>query len=126
MRLESPLTDGVSRPNPRWRGMLIARAVEAKVPAAWVAGDEVYGADPRLRAAIRGHGLGYVLAVSANRRVPTAGRPDPRRCAPGAAAHAGLAETLRRCRQPRTPPLLVGLDRAAAPRTTPTPASTIC
>ena len=46
--------------------------VEAKVPAAWVAGDEVYGADPRLRAAIRSHRLGYVLAVSANRRVPTA------------------------------------------------------
>jgi SRSO17 transposase len=50
---------------------LIARAVTAQVPAAWVAGDEVYGADPRLRATVRGHGLGYVLAVSANRRVPT-------------------------------------------------------
>jgi SRSO17 transposase len=54
---------------------LIARAVAAKVPAAWVAGDEVYGADPALRAAIRGHGLGYVLAVSANRRMPTAAGP---------------------------------------------------
>jgi SRSO17 transposase len=51
---------------------LIARAVDAKVPAAWVAGDEVYGADPRLRTAIRNHGLGYVLAVAANRRMPTA------------------------------------------------------
>jgi hypothetical protein len=50
---------------------LIARAVAANVPAAWVAGDEVYGADPRLRAAVRSHGLGYVLAVAANRRVPT-------------------------------------------------------
>jgi SRSO17 transposase len=55
--------------------MLISRAVEAKAPAAWVAGDEVYGADPTLRAAIRGHGLGYVLAVSANRRVPTEAGP---------------------------------------------------
>ena len=54
---------------------LIARAVDAKVPAAWVAGDEVYGADPRLRAAIRNHGLGYVLAVAANRRMPTAAGP---------------------------------------------------
>jgi len=54
---------------------LVARAVTAKVAAAWVAGDEVYGADPRLRAAIRGHGLGYVLAVSANRRVPTQAGP---------------------------------------------------
>ncbi len=50
---------------------LIDRAVAANVPAGWVAGDEVYGADPRLRAAVRGHRLGYVLAVAANRRVPT-------------------------------------------------------
>jgi SRSO17 transposase len=54
---------------------LIARAVEAKVPAGWVAGDEVYGADPHLRAAVRAHGLGYVLAIAANRRVPTHAGP---------------------------------------------------
>jgi SRSO17 transposase len=54
---------------------LIERAVAAGVPAGWVAGDEVYGADPRLRAAIRSHGLGYVLAVAANRRVPTHAGP---------------------------------------------------
>ena len=54
---------------------LIDRAVAAEVPAAWVAGDEVYGADPRLRAAVRGHGLGYVLAIAANRRVPTHAGP---------------------------------------------------
>jgi SRSO17 transposase len=50
---------------------LIDRAVAAQVPAAWVAADEVYGADPKLRAALRSHGLGYVLAISANRHVPT-------------------------------------------------------
>ena len=54
---------------------LIERAVAAKVPAAWVAGDEVYGADPQLRAAVRGHRLGYVLAIAANRRVPTHAGP---------------------------------------------------
>jgi SRSO17 transposase len=54
---------------------LIERAVHAQVPAGWVTADEVYGADPALRAAIRAHGLGYVLAVSANRRVPTAAGP---------------------------------------------------
>jgi SRSO17 transposase len=54
---------------------LIERAVAAEVPAAWVAGDEVYGADPRLRAAIRSHDLGYVLAIAANRRVPTHAGP---------------------------------------------------
>ena len=56
---------------PRLAADMVTRAVEAKVPASWVAGDEVYGADPRLRATIRSHGLGYVLRVAANRRVPT-------------------------------------------------------
>lgn len=51
---------------------LIDRAVSTEVPASFVAGDEVYGADPPLRAAIRGHHLGYVLAIAANRRVLTA------------------------------------------------------
>lgn len=50
---------------------LISRALQAGVPASWVTGDEVYGADPSLRASVRGHGLGYVFAVAANRRVPT-------------------------------------------------------
>ena len=50
--------------------------VEAGVSAGWVAGDEVYGADPQLRAAIRGHGLGYVLMIASNRQVNTgSGRP---------------------------------------------------
>jgi SRSO17 transposase len=52
-------------------GMIMA-ALEAGTPAAWVAGDEVYGADPGLRHAVRHAGLGYVLQVAANRRVPTA------------------------------------------------------
>src|SRR3954463_12047539 len=50
---------------------LIRRAVAAGVPAGWVAGDEVYGADPTLRRTARQLGLGYVLQVAANRRVPT-------------------------------------------------------
>jgi SRSO17 transposase len=54
---------------------MITRAVHAGVPAAWVAGDGVYGADPTLRAMIRQHGLGYVLQVAANRRVPTHAGP---------------------------------------------------
>ena len=54
---------------------MITRAVDAGVPAGWVAGDEVYGADPNLRAAVRGHGLGYTLQVAANRRVPTHAGP---------------------------------------------------
>jgi SRSO17 transposase len=54
---------------------MIIAAVAAKVPASWVAGDEVYGADPKLRATVRQAGLGYVLQVAANRRIPTAAGP---------------------------------------------------
>jgi SRSO17 transposase len=36
----------------------ICRALDADVPAAWVAGDEVYGADPKLRACLEGRGIG--------------------------------------------------------------------
>ncbi|MDQ6848399.1 MAG: IS701 family transposase [Actinomycetota bacterium] len=54
---------------------MIERALAAGTPASWVAGDEVYGADPRLRAAVRRAGLGYVLQIAANRRVPTHAGP---------------------------------------------------
>jgi SRSO17 transposase len=50
---------------------MITKAVAAGVPARWVAGDEVYGADPLLRADLVGHGLGYVLAVACTHRVTT-------------------------------------------------------
>src|SRR5215208_3169079 len=42
---------------------MLARALDAGVPASWVTGDEVYGACPRLRAWLEGRGIGYVLAV---------------------------------------------------------------
>ena len=48
---------------------MIARALDAGVPAGWVAGDEVYGADPQLRADLHARKLGYVLAVASNHRV---------------------------------------------------------
>ena len=44
---------------------MVTRAIQAGTPAAWVAGDEVYGADPGLRATVRVHGLGYVLQIAA-------------------------------------------------------------
>ena len=43
---------------------MIDGAVTAGIPAGWAAGDEVYGADPALRQALAGHGLGFVLAVA--------------------------------------------------------------
>lgn len=46
------------------------------VPVDWVTGDEVYGACPQRRATIRGHGLGYVLAVASNHRVTYPGADE--------------------------------------------------
>jgi len=51
---------------------MIGRALDAGVPAAWVTADEVYGADPGLRADLERRQTGYVLAVSARHRVATA------------------------------------------------------
>jgi len=48
---------------------MLCRALDAGVPAAWVAGDEVYGANPTLRAELQARGVGYVLAVARDHRV---------------------------------------------------------
>lgn len=48
---------------PRLATRMIARALEAGVPAEWVTGDEVYGNDPGLRTELESRGMGYVLAV---------------------------------------------------------------
>jgi SRSO17 transposase len=52
---------------------MVTRALDAGVPAAWVAGDEVYGADPGLRAGLEARGVGYVLAVARDHRVAVGG-----------------------------------------------------
>jgi SRSO17 transposase len=50
---------------------MIARALDARTPASWVTGDEVYGADPSLRADLERRQIGYVLAVATSHRVIT-------------------------------------------------------
>lgn len=60
---------------PALAAAMITRAVEAGMQARWVTGDEVYGADPTLRAQIEALGLGYVLAIGCDRRVSTHGGP---------------------------------------------------
>src|SRR3954453_12260111 len=54
---------------------MLTRALAAGVPAGWVAGDEVYGADPDLRAALEARPVGYVLAIAGNGRLPTGAGP---------------------------------------------------
>ncbi|MCE3556558.1 IS701 family transposase [Pseudonocardia sp. RS11V-5] len=51
-------------------GMLI-RALNAGIEARWVAGDEVYGADPALRTECELRRVGYVLGIGCDRRIPT-------------------------------------------------------
>lgn len=45
-------------------------APEARGSARWMAGDEVYGADPGLRADLEARGLNYVLGIGCDRQVP--------------------------------------------------------
>jgi SRSO17 transposase len=45
---------------------MLARALDAGVPCAWVLGDEVYGADRRLRTMLEERGRPYVLAIRSN------------------------------------------------------------
>ena len=84
---------------------MLARTLDARVPAGWVAGDEVYGADPGLRSDLEKRETGYVLAVAC-RHTFSIGlhtfRADElaRRAAP-----ASMAAILRR-RWCQGPPLL--------------------
>ena len=56
---------------------MIGRALDAGTPAGWVAADEVYGQDPKLRAELARRGLGYVLAVAKSHPVTTGIGPRP-------------------------------------------------
>src|SRR3954453_4224531 len=48
---------------------MLTRALDAEVPAGWVAGDEVYGQHSGLRLALEERGMAYVLAVPVNQHV---------------------------------------------------------
>jgi SRSO17 transposase len=51
---------------------MITGALDAGAPARWVAGDEVYGADPSLRGELERREVGYVLAVACSHPITTA------------------------------------------------------
>jgi SRSO17 transposase len=56
---------------PQLARRMIARTLDAGTPASWVAGDEVYGGDPGLRAGLEARHMGYVLAVAKSHQVTT-------------------------------------------------------
>ena len=82
---------------------MIARALDAGSPAGWVAGDEVYGADPGLRARPEDRQVGYVLAVAKSHRSPP--RPAP----------AGPTRSPRGCRSAAWQRLSAGPGRQGPP-----------
>jgi SRSO17 transposase len=59
---------------PQLARQLLKRAFEARVPAAWVTGDSVYGNDRRLRVWLEEQDHAYVMAVSGQAYVWRAGR----------------------------------------------------
>ncbi len=61
---------------PQLARRMLARALESGVPAAWVAGDEVYGDDGDLRRWLEAQGRPYVLAVSCSHPAWRAGQQE--------------------------------------------------
>jgi SRSO17 transposase len=60
------------RTKPQLARVLLERALEAGVPAAWVTADEVYGGDPALRVWLEDQGMSHVLAVKGTEPLGTA------------------------------------------------------
>jgi SRSO17 transposase len=57
---------------PQLARVMLERALDAEVPAAWVTADEVYGGDPTLRRFLEDRGMSYVLAIKGTEPLVTA------------------------------------------------------
>ncbi|MEU1801225.1 transposase [Streptomyces sp. NPDC019937] len=69
-RLAAGIPEGIQfATKPQLAGEMITGALDAGITASWVTGDEAYGQDPRLRAALEARGVGYVMAVACSMRV---------------------------------------------------------
>lgn len=63
--------DTVFATKPELAARMIGRFLDAGHCVGWVAGDEVYGGNPKLRSALEARGTGYVLAVACSAEVTT-------------------------------------------------------
>jgi SRSO17 transposase len=52
---------------------MLARALDAGVPATWVTADEAYGKDYKFRTWLENKRIGYVVAVACNQTIPATG-----------------------------------------------------
>jgi SRSO17 transposase len=74
------------RTKPQLARVMLERALDAEVPAAWVTADEVYGGDPALRRWLEDRGVSYVLAVKGTEPLGTATQGSARATATQVAA----------------------------------------
>jgi SRSO17 transposase len=65
------------RTKPQLARVMLARALDAGVPTAWVTADEAYGGDPALRRWLEGRRVSYVLAVKCTQLLAIMGPDGP-------------------------------------------------
>jgi len=90
---------------------MLTRALDAQVPAGWVAADEIYGQHSGLRLALEGRGMSYVLAVPVSQSVFTLLDGRPVQCRADAASAAVPASAWQRLSPgpaPRGPGCMTG------------------
>ena len=54
---------------PELARQMLARALDAGIPAAWVTADEAYGKDHKFRDFLEQRRIGYVVAVAGNQAI---------------------------------------------------------
>jgi SRSO17 transposase len=69
------------RTKPQLARVMLERALDAGVPAAWVTADEAYGGNPALRGWLEGREMPYVLAVKCTEPLAVVGPAGPVRIA---------------------------------------------
>jgi SRSO17 transposase len=80
------------RTKPQLARVMLERALDAEVPAAWVTGDAAYGGDPALKRWLEDRGVSYVLAVKCTEPLVVRGLDGPVRASAERLAAAVAAE----------------------------------